>query len=103
MEHLFELKHVNGEEAAITELQDAMTRGELSSRELVMYYMYRIAQYDQSGPMINSMMEMNPDAIFIAEALDLERKSKGARSSLHGIPVLLKGNIESKDKMRTSA
>ncbi|MEX1028851.1 MAG: amidase family protein [Paenibacillaceae bacterium] len=103
MENFFELKHVDGEEATITELQDAMAKGELSARELVMYYLYRIAQYDQSGPRINAIMEVNPDAIFIAEALDLERKSVGVRSRLHGIPVLLKENIETKDKMRTSA
>ncbi len=103
MENLFALKYIDGEEATIFELQAAMNRGELSSRELVMYYMYRIAQYDQSGPKINAIMEINPDAIFIAEALDLERKSVGARSSMHGIPVLLKENIGTGDKMRTSA
>ena len=90
MEHNFELKNLNGEEATILELQAAMDRGELTSRELVMYYMYRIGTLDQSGPMINSLMEMNPDAIFIAEALDLERKLTGKRSLFHGIPVLLK-------------
>lgn len=103
MEHNFGLKEFNSEEATIIELQDAMNRGEVTSRELVMYYMYRIATFDQSGPMINSIMEMNPDSIFIAEALDQERKSVGARSLLHGVPVLLKGNIETNDKMHTSA
>jgi amidase len=103
MEPIFELKKLNGEEATIVELQDAMDRGEVTSRDLVMYYMYRIATYDQDGPKINAIMEMNPDAIFIAEALDQERKLVGVRSPLHGIPVLLKENIETKDKMRTSA
>ncbi|BBH20522.1 amidase [Paenibacillus baekrokdamisoli] len=103
MEHIFGLKNLNGEEATIFELQDAMDKGEITSRELVMYYMYRIATYDQRGPKINSVMEINPDAIFIAEALDQERKLVGVRSQLHGIPVLLKGNIETNDKMRTSA
>ncbi|SFL21301.1 amidase [Paenibacillus sp. 1_12] len=103
MEPIFGLNHLNGEEATILELQDAMNKGELTSRELVMYYMYRIATYDQNGPMINAMMEMNPDVIFIAEALDQERKTAGARSLLHGIPVVLKGNIETNDKMRTHA
>ncbi|WP_019422160.1 amidase family protein [Paenibacillus sp. OSY-SE] len=103
MEHIFGLEKINSEEATILELQDAMYKGEVTSRDLVMYYMYRIATFDQSGPMINSIMEMNPDAIFIAEALDQERKLVGARSPLHGIPVLLKGNIETKDKMHTSA
>ena len=103
MEHIFGLETINSEEATIFELQDAMNKGEVTSRELVMHYMYRIAMFDQSGPKINAMMEMNPDAIFIAEALDQERKSVGPRSPLHGIPVVLKGNIETSDKMHTSA
>lgn len=103
MEHSFGLTKLNSEEATILELQDAMNKGEVTSRELIMYYMYRIATFDQSGPMINSIMEINPDAIFIAEALDQERKLLGARSPLHGVPVLLKGNIETNDKMHTNA
>jgi len=103
VEHTFELKNLNTEVATILDIQDAMNKGEVTSRELVMYYLYRIAKYDQDGPMINSIMEINPDAIFIAEALDQERKLVGVRSPLHGIPILLKGNIETKDKMRTSA
>jgi amidase len=70
MENIFGLKNLNSDEATIFELQNAMSSGEVTSRELVMYYMYRIATYDQDGPMINSIMEINPDAIFIAEALD---------------------------------
>ncbi|PWV97361.1 amidase [Paenibacillus cellulosilyticus] len=98
MEDIFELINVNSEEASILELQAAFNSGEVTSRELVMHYLYRIAMLDQSGPLINSIMEINPDAIFIAEALDQERKLTGARSPLHGVPVLLKGNIETKDK-----
>jgi amidase len=100
---MFELRALDGEEATITELQAAMTRGELSSKELVMYYLSRIAEYDQSGPKLNAILEVNPDAIFLAEAMDLERKTVGLRSKLHGIPVLLKDNIETKDKLHTSA
>ncbi|OXM13306.1 amidase family protein [Paenibacillus herberti] len=103
MDPNFDLSKTISEEVTILELQDAMNRGELTSRELVMHYLYRIATLDQSGPHINSVLEINPDAIFIAEALDNERKGTGARSSIHGVPVLLKGNIETKDKMRTSA
>ena len=55
-----------------------------------MYYLYRIAKYDQDGPKINSILEINPDAIFIAEALDYERKINGVRGPLHGIPVCLR-------------
>ncbi|PWW39982.1 amidase [Paenibacillus pabuli] len=90
MENLSELSHVNVEENTIFEIQVALEKGELCSRDLVLYYLYRIAQYDQNGPKINSVLEINPDAIFIAEALDAERKSGGPRGLLHGIPVLLK-------------
>ncbi len=68
-----------------------------------MYYLHRIARYDQDGPKINSILEINPDAIFIAEALDYERKAKGVRGPLHGIPVVLKDSIETNDSMHTSA
>lgn len=91
------------EELSINEIQVAMENGEITSKELVMYYLSRIAKYDQSGPHINSMLEINADAIFIAEALDNERKLKGVRGPLHGIPVVLKDNIETKDSMHTSA
>lgn len=91
------------EEATIPQLQTAMSEGRLTSRELVLMYLERIAQYDKQGVKINSIMEINPDAIHIAEALDEERKQKGPRGPLHGIPVLLKDNIDTGDKMHTSA
>lgn len=91
------------EELTIHEIQGAMEKGIITSKELVMYYLYRIAKYDQEGPKLNSVLEINPDAIFIAEALDHERKTKGVRGPLHGIPVLLKDNIATKDFMHTSA
>ncbi|OQR56281.1 amidase family protein [Bacillus sp. CDB3] len=90
-------------ELTIHDIQKEMEDGQLTSKELVMYYLYRIAKYDQDGPKINSILEINPDAIFIAEALDHERKTKGVRGLLHGIPVLLKDNIETNDSMHTSA
>ncbi|MGN4669921.1 amidase family protein, partial [Bacillus cereus group sp. MYBK234-1] len=90
-------------ELTIQDIQNEMESGKLTSKELVMYYLYRIAKYDQDGPKINSILEINPDAIFIAEALDYERKTKGIRGPLHGIPVLLKDNIETNDSMHTSA
>lgn len=91
------------EELTISEIQMAMENGEITSKELVMYYLHRIAKYDQDGPKINSILEINPDAIFIAEALDYERETKGVRGPLHGIPVVLKDNIETNDSMHTSA
>lgn len=90
-------------ELTIHDIQIAMKDGKLTSKELVMYYLHRIAKYDQDGPKLNSILEINPDAIFIAEALDHERKTKGVRGLLHGIPVLLKDNIETNDSMHTSA
>ncbi|MDW7617991.1 amidase family protein [Peribacillus simplex] len=91
------------EELTINDIQKAMEKGEVSSKELVMYYLSRIAKYDQDGPKINSILEINPDAIFIAEALDYERVTKGVRGPLHGIPVFIKDNIETNDSMHTSA
>lgn len=91
------------EELTINEIQVALENGEITSKEMVMYYLQRIAKYDQDGPKINSILEINPDAIFIAEAMDYERKTKGTRGPLHGIPVFLKDNIETSDSMHTSA
>lgn len=91
------------DELTIVDIQDAMVNGEVTSKELTMYYLDRIAKYDQGGPKINSMLEINPEAIFIAEALDHERTINGARGPLHGIPVVLKDNIETNDYMHTSA
>ncbi len=99
----FQLQHIDIEEASLLELQAAMEQGRLTSRALTMAYLSRIARYDQDGPRINSILEINPDAIFIAEALDAERRRQGSRGPLHGIPILVKDNIETGDKMRTSA
>lgn len=90
-------------EATIDQMQEAMEKGELTSKELVLMYLARISKYDKGDKGINSVLEVNPDAIHIAEALDAERKAKGTRSPLHGIPVLIKDNIDTKDKMHTSA
>ena len=91
------------EECTIQSIREAFEKKELTSAELVIMYMERIAKYDKSGPMINSVIEINPEAIFIAEAMDRERAKGKTRSALHGIPVLLKDNINTHDKMLTSA
>lgn len=103
MTNPFIIDSIDMDNATIVDLQSAMEKGLLSSRQLVLYYLSRIALYDQDGPQINAMLEINPDAIFIAEALDLERKQKGSRGPLHGIPIVVKDNIETGDKMHTSA
>jgi amidase len=90
-------------EATVDQMQEKLETGELTSRELVLMYLKRIADFDQNGPKINSIIEVNPEALHIAAALDVERKMKGSRGPLHGIPVLIKDNIDTNDKMHTSA
>ena len=80
-------------EATIADLQQAMTSGAISAKKLTELYLARIKAIDKSGPSLNAVIELNPDAFSIAEALDLERAKKGARGPLHGIPILLKDNI----------
>ncbi|UVI29668.1 amidase [Paenibacillus spongiae] len=91
------------EEATIKNMQDAMASGEVTSRGLTAIYLERIAQSDKSGPVLNAVLEINPDAIFIAERLDAERRQGKLRGPLHGIPILLKDNIDTADNMHTSA
>jgi amidase len=90
-------------EASIADLQAAMTKGRITSRQLTALYLARIKAVDKAGPRINSVIEVNPDALAIAAALDKERKEKGARGPLHGIPVLIKDNIATADRMQTTA
>src|SRR5579864_1967784 len=90
-------------EATIAQLQSMMSKGHLSSTELVEYYLTRIHALDKRGPKVNSILEINPDAIDIALALDKERHTKGPRGPLHGIPVVLKDNIDTADKLHTTA
>ena len=91
------------DEITIDELQDGMKSGKFTARSLVEKYSARIKEIDKSGPAINSIIEMNPDAPAIADTLDQERKAKGPRGPLHGIPVLIKDNIDTADKMMTTA
>jgi amidase len=91
------------EEATIAQLQAAMARGGLNSLGLVNMYLERIASIDESGPTVNSVLEVNPDARRIARQLDRERKNGQVRGPLHGIPVMLKANIDTADQMSTTA
>jgi amidase len=90
-------------EATVVQLQSLMAKKKLRSAELVDYYLRRIQALDQSGPTVNSVIEVNPDAREIGSQLDNERRSRGARGPLHGIPVLLKDNIDTHDEMQTAA
>jgi amidase len=91
------------EERTIAQLQDGMSSGATTASELTDRYLQRFAELDKAGPSLNAIIEVNPEAVSIAKALDAERRVKGPRSSLHGIPVLIKDNIATADRMRTSA
>ncbi len=87
----------------IAALQEGMASGRYSARSIAERYLARMDAVDTSGPAINSVIERNPDAIRIAEERDAERKAGRVRGPLHGIPVLIKDNIDTADRMRTSA
>ncbi|RYG74268.1 amidase [Lentibacillus lipolyticus] len=86
--------------ATITEIQHEMEAGNLSAKQLTTHYLKQIADFNDQ---INAVLEINPEAIHIAEALDAERERKGARGPLHGVPILVKDNIETGDKTHTTA
>lgn len=91
------------EELGVDELQAAMAEGKYSARSLAQLYLERIETIDRAGPGLRSILECNPDALAIADRLDAERRSGKLRGPLHGIPVLLKDNIDTADAMLTSA
>ncbi|WP_409345658.1 amidase [Paenibacillus sp. MBLB4367] len=91
------------EEATIASMQQAMEAGQTTSAALVCAYFDRIANLDKAGPQLNAVLEVNPDALFLAEAMDRERSLNKVRSRLHGIPIMIKDNIDTDDGMHTSA
>jgi amidase len=90
-------------EWTISELQEKLESGELTARRLAGLYLERIAEIDKDGPYINSVIELNPDALEIADTLDAERKEGTTRGPLHGIPILIKDNIDTADRMQTTS
>ena len=98
-----EVKPFELDEVTISELQDGMKNGKFTARSLVEKYSARIDEIDKHDPSVNAVIEMNPDALSIADSLDQERKTKGPRGPMHGIPVLIKDNIDTADRMMTTA
>jgi amidase len=90
-------------EVSITDLQARLQSGKSTARDLCQQYLARIAEINAKGPAINAVIELNPDALSIADALDKERKAGKVRGPMHGIPVLIKDNIDTGDKMQTTA
>ncbi|WP_342214995.1 amidase family protein [Pseudomonas sp. TH41] len=88
---------------SVDEISQRMERNQLSAAALVRHLLHRVEALDKLGPAINAIIELNPDALAIAEMLDQERQRGHIRGPLHGIPVLLKDNIDTSDQMQTSA
>src|SRR3954452_2344094 len=91
------------EETTLAALQGEMEAGRLTSKAITEHYLERIAEMDRKGPTLRSIIESNPDAISVAEQLDRERGQQKIRGPLHGIPVILKDNIDTADRMTTTA
>ncbi len=98
-----ELTDFSLEEATVAELQRDMASGKLTAQSITQEYLNRIEANDRRGPSLHAVIETNPDAMEIAKSLDEERKSRGVRGALHGIPVLIKDNIDTADRMTTTA
>ena len=90
-------------EITVMELQDKMAKGEYTSEQITQLYLNRIEAIDKNGPKLNAIIELNPDALNIAKEMDKERKAGKTRGALHGIPILIKDNIDTADKMMTTA
>jgi amidase len=90
-------------EVSVNQLHQGIKSGLYSARSLTQRYLARIAELDKHGPAVNSVIELNPDALAIADELDREYSRKGSLGPLHGIPVLIKDNIDTVDRMSTTA
>src|SRR5690606_3086971 len=88
---------------SVAELQEGMQSGKWTAERITELYQWRIEQIDRRGPNVNSVLEVNPDAMARAAELDAERRSGRVRGPLHGIPVIIKDNIDTGDRMITSA
>src|SRR6476619_1191885 len=99
----FEVSPFTLEETTIADLQAAMAAGRMTARSITQLYLDRIAELDRKGPMLRHVIEVNPDALSIADSLDQERKAGRVRGPLHGIPILIKDNIDTADRMTTTA
>lgn len=96
-------QNIDLSQLSVVELQKMMSNNQLSSVELTQYYMDRIDTYDQNGPTLKSVLTLNPDALSISKNMDEERKKGKIRGPLHGIPILIKDNIDTRDKMANTA
>jgi amidase len=99
----FPVKAFELEEATIADLQAGMKNGRYTAVSLAQKYLARIEEIDKRGPAINAVIEINPDALAVARTLDKERKTRGLRGPLHGIPMLIKDNLDTHDRMTTTA
>src|SRR5579863_8927354 len=90
-------------EATLSQLRRSMERGDRTAESVAEKYLDRIAQLDRAGPALHYVLETNPDAMALAKAADDERKQGRVRGPLHGIPILLKDNIDTADRMTTTA
>ncbi len=101
--HNFNILPFELDEITVDELMAGIKSGKYTIKAIIEKYISRIKSIDKDGPAINSIIELNPDALKIAEELDKELKEKGSRGPLHGIPVLIKDNIDTADRMQTTA
>ena len=99
----FRVRSSEWDEATIRQMRTAMAEGRVTAAGLTRHYLRRIRDIDQRGPKLNSVIELNPEAMELAEGLDREFKVSGARGPLHGVPILIKDNIATRDKMMTTA